>query len=116
MNNIIERIDGERIAKNFLDLVAVPSPTGSERAAVLAYRDMLLQAGVAVELDEHVPESPAMTPAAGRPHRHHPYAACGSEKGGQCYKRARQRGYEERFDRYPGSPPGLELGRLQFSR
>ncbi len=54
-------INEDRLAESLWRLVNVPSPTGQERKVVLAYADMLAEAGAEVELDEFVPESPAVT-------------------------------------------------------
>lgn len=58
---IIKKINTERLADRLWHLVNIPSPTGQERKAVMAYADMLKQAGAKVELDQFIPDSPAVT-------------------------------------------------------
>ena len=57
---IIEKTNAERLADGLWRLVNIPSPTGREQKAALAYADMLKQAGAEVELDEFIPDSPAV--------------------------------------------------------
>ena len=61
-------ISAERLLRRTHRLVAIPSPTGQERAVALDYAECLREAGLAVELDEEFPESPSVIgrwPAAG---------------------------------------------------
>ena len=63
MKNIEQLLDAislDRVADDLWRLVNIPSPTGHERSAVLAYADMLQAAGAAVELDETNPDSPSV--------------------------------------------------------
>jgi len=55
---VLDKVDGRRIADNLWCLVQLPSPTGSERRVALAFADMLANAGVEVEFDNAIPESP----------------------------------------------------------
>lgn len=57
---ITKKISAERLADSLWRLVNIPSPTGCERQAVTAYADMLRQAGAEVELDQFIPDSPAV--------------------------------------------------------
>ena len=55
---ILDKVDGRRIADVLWRLVQIPSPTGSERRAAMAFAEMLAAAGAEVELDEGIPDSP----------------------------------------------------------
>ncbi len=57
---MMDEVDGRRIANDLWRLVQVPSPTGSERRAAMAFAEMLAAAGAEVELDESIPESPSV--------------------------------------------------------
>ena len=55
-----DRIDLNRIAEDLWQLVTIPSPTGQERAAALAFAGMLTRAGAQVEVDESIYDSPTV--------------------------------------------------------
>ncbi len=56
----VESLDGQRIAEVLWELVRIPSPTGQEREAALAFAKMLSSVGLQVEVDETIPESPCV--------------------------------------------------------
>lgn len=60
MTAIEQTIDPRRLADDLWRLVCIPSPTGRERNAAMAYAEMLADAGAAVMLDETIPESPTV--------------------------------------------------------
>lgn len=55
---ILDKVDGRRLADVLWSLVQLPSPTGRERRAAMAFAEMLAAAGAVVVLDEGIPESP----------------------------------------------------------
>ena len=55
---VLDSISLDRLADDLWRLVSIPSPTGHERAALLAYADMLRDAGAEVEVDEANLRSP----------------------------------------------------------
>ena len=55
---VLKTIDADRLAGNIWRLVSIPSPTGREKQAALAFAGMLAEAGAEVELDESISESP----------------------------------------------------------
>jgi len=55
---ILDKIDSRRLGDVLWRLVNVPSPTGSERQAAIAFAEVLAAAGAEVEFDEGIPESP----------------------------------------------------------
>lgn len=57
---LLSSVGLERIAEDLWTLVNIPSPTGGEPQAVMAYADMLRSAGAEVHLDETNPESPSV--------------------------------------------------------
>lgn len=59
ISSILPSISSDRMADDLWRLVNIPSPTGQEREAVLAYAEMLRQAGAEVEVDQTLPESPS---------------------------------------------------------
>ena len=60
MNKLIQEISRQRLADDIWTLVNIPSPTGHERRAALAYAEMMKAAGAEVEIDETLPDSPAV--------------------------------------------------------
>ena len=60
MDPIINRINLNRVAEDLWQLVKIPSPTGNERRAALAFAEMLERSGASVEVDETFPSSPAV--------------------------------------------------------
>jgi len=56
----LKKINAERLIDGLWQLLNVPSPTGNERKAVLEYAELLKDAGMVVELDGYVPESPGL--------------------------------------------------------
>ncbi|MFB3903998.1 MAG: M20 family metallopeptidase [Acidobacteriota bacterium] len=57
---ITARINPDRLADDLWALVNIPSPTGQERQASLAFARMLARAGAQVQLDERNPSSPTV--------------------------------------------------------
>lgn len=57
---LTDRIDLHRIAEDLWQLVTIPSPTGHERAAALAFAPMLSRTGAQVEVDESIYDSPSV--------------------------------------------------------
>lgn len=60
MIEITDRIRPERIADDLWTLVKIPSPTGNEHAAALAYAEILSKAGAKVEIDKSISKSPCV--------------------------------------------------------
>jgi len=58
MDCVLESISLDRMADDLWRLVNIPSPTGHERPALLAFADMLREAGAEVDVDEANPKSP----------------------------------------------------------
>lgn len=59
-DELVAAVSPERLQAAILDLVRIPSPSGSEREAGLRYAELLREAGAEVELDEEFPESPSV--------------------------------------------------------
>ncbi len=57
---IAGRISSDRLADDLWTLVNIPSPTGQERQASLAFAEMLGKAGARVQIDERNPSSPTV--------------------------------------------------------
>ena len=57
---LIDTVKTERIAADLWRLLGIPSPTGHEREAALAYADMLKEAGAEVVVDESLYDSPCV--------------------------------------------------------
>lgn len=56
--DLVQRIDSERLRDLTLDLVKIPSPTGDEAAAAEYYARVLRDTGLEVEIDDEYPNSP----------------------------------------------------------
>ena len=57
---LLDSVRLARIAEDLWTLVNIPSPTGDEREAVMAYAEMLRSAGAEVQVDETNPASPSV--------------------------------------------------------
>ncbi|MGD9109758.1 MAG: M20/M25/M40 family metallo-hydrolase [Phycisphaerales bacterium] len=55
---VLACIDRESLTHYLWDLLIIPSPTGSEKAAALRFAELLESAGAKVEIDETIPNSP----------------------------------------------------------
>src|SRR4030065_9643 len=58
--DLLNRVDAERISRLTLDLVRIPSPSGKEAEATEFFTDYLREVGLEVSLDETFPESPSI--------------------------------------------------------
>lgn len=57
---LADQCDLARMTDDLWRLVQIPSPTGRERQAALAFAEMLRQAGAEVQIDETLPNSPSV--------------------------------------------------------
>lgn len=57
---LLDRVNGDRIAKLTLELVKIPSPSGKEMQATVFFADILQNIGLEVSLDTTFPESPSI--------------------------------------------------------
>jgi acetylornithine deacetylase/succinyl-diaminopimelate desuccinylase-like protein len=60
LESIISKIDRSQMEETLWALVQIPSPTGNERCAALAFAQMLRKLGIETEIDESIYDSPAV--------------------------------------------------------